>query len=37
MFIALEGGDGAGKSTQIPLLKAWFEAQGYNVTVCREP
>ena len=37
MFIALEGGDGAGKSTQIPLLKTWFEAQGRKVTVCREP
>jgi len=37
MFIALEGGDGAGKSTQIPLLKAWFEAQGRKVTLCREP
>ena len=37
MFIALEGGDGAGKSTQIPLLKAWLEARGLKVTVCREP
>ena len=37
MFIALEGGDGAGKSTQIPLLKTWFEARGFKVTVCREP
>ena len=37
MFIALEGGDGAGKSTQIPLLKDWLEARGLKVTVCREP
>ena len=37
MFIALEGGDGAGKSTQIPLLKAWLEARGFKVTICREP
>lgn len=37
MFVALEGGDGAGKSTQIPLLRAWLESQGLKVTFCREP
>ncbi len=37
MFIALEGGDGAGKSTQLPLLQEWLEKQGKTVTVCREP
>lgn len=37
MFIALEGGDGAGKSTQLPLLQEWFEKQGKTVTICREP
>lgn len=37
MFIALEGGDGAGKSSQLPLLQAWLENQGKKVTQCREP
>ncbi len=37
MFIALEGGDGAGKSTQIPLLEDWFRKQGRRVLLCREP
>ena len=27
-FIALEGGDGAGKDTQVALLASWVEAQG---------
>lgn len=37
MFIALEGGDGVGKSTQISLLREWLEAKGRHVTFCREP
>lgn len=37
MFIALEGGDGVGKSTQISLLREWLEAKGRRVTFCREP
>ncbi len=37
MFIAFEGGDGAGKSTQIQLLAAYFRGQGRAVTICREP
>lgn len=37
MFIAFEGGDGAGKTTQIQLLAGHFRAQGRAVTICREP
>jgi dTMP kinase len=37
VFIALEGGDGAGKSTQARLLRAWLEAEGHTVLVTREP
>ncbi len=37
LFIALEGGDGAGKSTQGRLLCAWLEELGHAVVVTREP
>jgi dTMP kinase len=37
LFIALEGGDGAGKSTQARLLCAWLEEVGHKVVVTREP
>ena len=37
LFIALEGGDGAGKSTQGMLLSAWLERLGRAVVVTREP
>ncbi len=37
LFIALEGGDGAGKSTQGRLLRAWLEGLGRAVVVTREP
>lgn len=36
-FIALEGGDGAGKSTQVELLADWIRAKGHEVVVTREP
>jgi dTMP kinase len=36
-FITLEGGEGAGKSTQIARLKAWLEGRGRKVTATREP
>ncbi|MGW2844170.1 dTMP kinase [Streptomyces sp. NPDC001274] len=36
-FIALEGGDGAGKSTQAEALGDWIRAKGHEVVVTREP
>lgn len=36
-FITLEGGEGAGKSTQAARLKAWLEARGLAVVTTREP
>jgi dTMP kinase len=37
MFIALEGGEGAGKTTQARLLAIWLREQGYDVVTTREP
>jgi dTMP kinase len=37
IFIAFEGGEGSGKSTQAKLLKGWFEEEGHVVTLTREP
>ena len=37
LFISFEGIDGAGKTTQINMLKAHLEGLGYTVTVTREP
>ena len=37
LFIAFEGGDGAGKSTQVALLRDALEAVGRTVTVTRQP
>lgn len=36
-FITLEGGEGAGKSTQIARLKAFLEKQGCAIVTTREP
>ncbi|WP_424213049.1 dTMP kinase [Streptomyces sp. BI20] len=36
-FIALEGGDGAGKSTQVKALSEWIRSKGHEVVVTREP
>jgi dTMP kinase len=36
-FITLEGGEGAGKSTQARLLTSWLQEQGHDVVETREP
>jgi dTMP kinase len=36
-FITLEGGEGAGKSTQIGLLLPWLRERGLEVVQTREP
>jgi dTMP kinase len=37
VFLALEGGEGAGKSTQAALLVQWLEGLGHHVLLTREP
>lgn len=36
-FITLEGGEGAGKSTQVVRLKEWLEKRGHESVATREP
>ncbi|MEU7081294.1 dTMP kinase [Streptomyces sp. NPDC046409] len=36
-FLVLEGGDGAGKSTQVEAIAEWIRAKGHEVVVTREP
>ena len=36
-FITLEGGEGAGKSTQVARLKQWIETLGHECITTREP
>ncbi|GAB3842864.1 dTMP kinase [Nesterenkonia populi] len=37
LFIALEGGEGAGKTTQLRLLRDWLTEAGHDVVLTREP
>ena len=37
LFLTVEGPDGAGKTTQIELLRDYLSAKGYDIIVCREP
>jgi dTMP kinase len=37
LFITLEGGEGAGKSTCLKFIEAWLRQAGKNVMVTREP
>jgi dTMP kinase len=37
IFIAFEGGEGTGKSTQSQLLAKWLEEEGETVVLSREP
>ena len=37
MFLSIDGGDGAGKSTQVELLCEWLRQKGREVVTCRDP
>jgi dTMP kinase len=37
LFVTFEGGEGAGKSTQVRLLRAAIEREGHDALVTREP
>lgn len=36
-FLTLEGGDGAGKTTQARVIEGWLRERGYDVVRTREP
>lgn len=36
-FLSIDGGDGAGKSTQLALLGQWLRERGHEVAACRDP
>lgn len=36
-FVAIEGGDGAGKSTQLAAVADWLRGRGFEVVTTREP
>jgi dTMP kinase len=37
LFITLEGGEGAGKSTNLAYIRQWLERAGREVVITREP
>jgi dTMP kinase len=37
LFVALEGGEGTGKTTQARMLAIWLREQGFDVITTREP
>ncbi|WP_322760349.1 dTMP kinase [Frankia sp. Cr2] len=37
LFVALEGGEGSGKSTQVQRLGSWLASSGREVVITREP
>jgi len=37
LFLAFEGGEGCGKSTQVPLLAGWLRKRGHHVRTTFEP
>lgn len=37
LFLAFEGGEGTGKSTQVPLLAGWLRQRGHEVRTTFEP
>lgn len=37
LFLAFEGGEGCGKSTQVPLLAGWLRERGHEVRTTFEP